>query len=79
MFPVAVASFYGTNRLPSILGVMFTLTMIGTLAGAPLAGLIQEKFGYIAAILYSGIVTIISANFALATKFAKNRRVWKKV
>ncbi|KAI9365358.1 major facilitator superfamily domain-containing protein [Zopfochytrium polystomum] len=75
LYPVAVASLYGVAQLPSIYGLVFTIASVGNLAGAPLAGAIQEAAGYDAAIVYAGAVTLVSFAFVWAVR----RRVEPKL
>ncbi|KAI9024567.1 major facilitator superfamily domain-containing protein [Hyaloraphidium curvatum] len=69
LFPVVVAQCFGLKDLGNITGVLFTSTLPGHLAGAPIAGLIVDAtaqtgpdgtttFNYLYLILYCGLVQL---------------------
>ncbi|KAI8805032.1 major facilitator superfamily domain-containing protein [Cladochytrium replicatum] len=79
MFPVVIAELYGVERLPSLMGMLFTSSAIGSFAGAPLAGVIIDTKGWIAAILYAGFMTLGSVVFLVAIRFTENRKIFVRV
>ncbi|KAI8805031.1 major facilitator superfamily domain-containing protein [Cladochytrium replicatum] len=79
MFPVVIAELFGVERLPSLMGMLFTSSAIGNFAGAPLAGVIIETKGWIPAILYAGFLTLGSVVFLVAIRFTVNRKIFARV
>ncbi|KAJ3096199.1 hypothetical protein HDU97_006159 [Phlyctochytrium planicorne] len=79
LFPVVVASIFGAERLPSLVGMLFSTSAVGNFGGAPLAGVIKERAGFKAAILYAGITTMVSSVFVIAVRLIQERRVFKKI
>ncbi|KAJ3215111.1 hypothetical protein HDU67_000815 [Dinochytrium kinnereticum] len=79
LFPVVVASIFGAERLPSLVGMLFSTSAVGNFGGAPLAGIIKEKAGFKAAILYAGVITMVSSGFVVAVRFIQERKVLKRV
>ncbi|KAJ3416978.1 3',5'-cyclic-nucleotide phosphodiesterase (PDEase) (3':5'-CNP) [Chytridiales sp. JEL 0842] len=65
LFPVVIATIFGYQRLPSMIGMLYSIGAIGNFAGPPLAGIIKEKVGFTAAVLYAGIVTAVATVFIL--------------
>jgi MFS family permease len=51
--PAVLAHFYGTQRLGSILGALYTSSSVGVLMGPPVAGFIIGHRGYRWAIAFS--------------------------
>jgi MFS family permease len=62
--PAVLAHFYGTQRLGSVLGALYTSGGIGVLMGPPVAGFIIGHSGYRWAIAFS-LTTAMAAYFAL--------------
>ncbi|KAJ3112066.1 hypothetical protein HDU96_004991 [Phlyctochytrium bullatum] len=79
LFPVVVASIFGAERLPSMVGMLFSTSAIGNFGGAPLAGAIKERAGFTAAIVYAGVTTCVSSGFIVVVRFIQERSVFKRV
>ncbi|KAI8853695.1 major facilitator superfamily domain-containing protein [Chytridium lagenaria] len=79
LFPVVVATIFGAERLPSLVGMLFSTSAVGNFAGAPLAGFIKERVGFTGAIVYAGIVTMVSSSFAIAVRFMQEKKILKKL
>src|SRR5579872_5212049 len=62
--PAVLAHFYGTQRLGSLLGALYTSGGIGVLMGPPVAGFIIGHSGYRWAIAFS-LTTAMASYFAL--------------
>jgi MFS family permease len=68
-----LAHLYGTHRLGSILGALYTSGGAGVLMGPPVAGLIIARSGYRWAIAFS-LVTCMAAFVALLPLDRMSRR-----
>ena len=62
--PAVLAHFYGTQRLGSVLGALYTSGGVGVLMGPPVAGFIIGHSGYRWAIAFS-LTTGLASYFAL--------------
>jgi MFS family permease len=71
--PAVLAHLYGTHRLGSILGALYTSGGAGVLMGPPVAGLIIARSGYRSAIAFS-LVTCMAAFVALLPLDKMSRR-----
>ncbi|HXN85490.1 MAG TPA: MCT family MFS transporter [Candidatus Binataceae bacterium] len=71
--PAVLAHLYGTHRLGSILGALYTSGGAGVLMGPPVAGLIIARSGYRWAIAFS-LITCIAAFVALLPLDRMSRR-----
>jgi MFS family permease len=71
--PAVLAHLYGTHRLGSILGALYTSGGAGVLMGPPVAGLIIARSGYRWAIAFS-LVTCMAAFIALLPLDRMSRR-----
>ncbi|KAJ3406746.1 hypothetical protein HDV05_005840 [Chytridiales sp. JEL 0842] len=79
LFPVVIASIYGTEKLPSMIGMLLSIQSAGNFGGAPLAGIIKERAGFTAAILFAGAVTAVATGFAGGIRIIQERKIWKRV
>ncbi|KAJ3079331.1 hypothetical protein HK102_003859 [Quaeritorhiza haematococci] len=79
LFPVVVADLYGIQRLPSMIGMLYTAFGIGNIAGAPIAGLILDKSSFLGAILWSGVTSLVALALLLAVRLMINRKLFKKL
>jgi MFS family permease len=72
--PAVLAHFYGTQRLGSMLGALYTSGGIGVLMGPPVAGFIIGHSGYRWAIAFS-LTTGLASYFALLPLDEKSQRL----
>lgn len=72
--PAVLAYFFGTQRLGSVLGALYTSSGIGVLMGPPVAGFIIGHSGYRWAIAFS-LTTGLASYFALLPLDEKSQRV----
>ncbi|KAJ3197288.1 hypothetical protein HK101_004769 [Irineochytrium annulatum] len=79
LFPVVIASIFGFERLPSLMGMLFSSSAIGNFAGAPLGGVIVASGGYTATILYAGGVTAVASIFVLIVRFSEEKRIFRRI
>jgi MFS family permease len=71
--PAVLAHLYGTHRLGSILGALYTSGGAGVLMGPPVAGFIIARSGYRWAIAFS-LITCMAAYIALLPLDRMSRR-----
>ncbi|KAJ3363333.1 hypothetical protein GGF31_000998 [Allomyces arbusculus] len=92
MNTTATSVIFGVQRLPSVLGLLYAVTVIGNLAGPPIAGALVTAMTradgvyataagpYLGAIAVTGSIIIIGALGILYLRFAiLNRRVWVRL
>ncbi|KAJ3323091.1 hypothetical protein HDU76_013729 [Blyttiomyces sp. JEL0837] len=79
LFPVVIAAIFGAERLPSLVGMLFSASAIGNLSGPPLAGVLKDIGGFTAAIMYAGGVTLISSVFVTIVRFRQEKVLFKRV
>ncbi len=72
--PAVLAHFYGTQRLGSVLGALYTSGGVGVLMGPPVAGFIIGHSGYRWAIAFS-LTAALASYFALLPLDGKSQRV----
>jgi MFS family permease len=72
--PAVLAHFYGTQRLGSVLGALYTSSGVGVLMGPPVAGFIIGHRGYRWAIAFS-LCTGMASYFALLPLDDKSQRI----
>lgn len=65
---------YGTA-----IGTVLALYSISGLVGTPIVGQILDHSGWLAVILWSGLIMIVGAAFLLAAKLKVNKDIWAKV
>ena len=79
LLPVSAASLFGVTRMPSLIGMLFSVHAIGNGIGPVVGGLLLEKFGFTAMILHAGAETFLSTMCLVIIKFIQSRRFFAKV
>ncbi|KAG0170499.1 hypothetical protein DFQ28_001813 [Apophysomyces sp. BC1034] len=69
LFPVVVADIVGLANVQRGLGMCYLSTTVGTLLGTPIVGLLQQQYGWTAAIQCTGAPTVVSALVLLVLRF----------
>ncbi|KAJ3123471.1 hypothetical protein HK100_011594 [Physocladia obscura] len=77
LFPVVVGQTFGLKRLPSLVGMILTLSAIGNLAGSPLGGVIEASLGLTGVTVFAGLVTYVSVAFALILRYKLEPNMFK--
>ncbi|ORX99257.1 MFS general substrate transporter [Basidiobolus meristosporus CBS 931.73] len=74
MLPVVVADIYGTSKLASYLGILYSVLGVGYMIGNPVAGALLDMSSgrdYTTAIIYCGVSTLLATGFLI---WFKHRR-----
>ncbi|KAI8805390.1 major facilitator superfamily domain-containing protein [Cladochytrium replicatum] len=79
MMPVVMAGLFGVERLPSLMGTLYTTSAVGTVAGSPVAGAIIDAEGWIPAMIYTGCLTLTSITFLLIVRFMASRKIFTRI
>ncbi|KAJ3224414.1 hypothetical protein HDU81_008554 [Chytriomyces hyalinus] len=79
LLPVLVSHSFELKRLPSILGMMLSVSSIGFLCGPPLAGLMYDRLGYMGVTFFAGGLNLIAMLFAVALKLSFEPKWMKAV
>ncbi|TPX36010.1 hypothetical protein SmJEL517_g01788 [Synchytrium microbalum] len=85
LLPVVVAEAFGLQKLPFLFAVLNLPMLVGNFMGAPLAGIIIDKFtvngvpNYYPAIFYAGGMTLAAAMIWILLRFQKDRQILKRV
>ncbi|KAI7883007.1 MFS general substrate transporter, partial [Lichtheimia hyalospora FSU 10163] len=77
--PVISAEIVGMDRIQEGVGVSYFLSLFGILTGTPIMGSLHLHYGWMAAIQFTGAMTIASALALLGTRFLFNKRLLAKV
>ncbi|KAJ3070497.1 hypothetical protein HDU98_006507 [Podochytrium sp. JEL0797] len=79
LFPVVVASVFGADEnLTSMIGIIYALCAFGV-ASAPIAGWLEQSYGFREMIVYTGCVSVVAAGFGLAARLSVSRIFLKKI
>ncbi|KAJ3068086.1 hypothetical protein HDU98_008757 [Podochytrium sp. JEL0797] len=79
LFPVVIASVFGADEnLTSMIGIIYTLCAFGV-ASVPVAGWLEQEYGFRDMILYAGGVSVVAAGFGIVARVSVSRRVFRKV
>ncbi|KAI9306820.1 major facilitator superfamily domain-containing protein [Cunninghamella echinulata] len=73
LLPVILAEIVGVENIQRGIGMSYTITLFGSLLGAPVSGALKDTFGWTAAIQFSGAPTILSGIILLYLRMSKSR------
>ncbi|KAJ3392249.1 hypothetical protein HDU84_004514 [Entophlyctis sp. JEL0112] len=79
IFPVVVGQTFGLKRLPSLVGMIMSLSAIANLAGSPLAGVVEGAFGLTGVCVFAGALTFLSVVFCSILRYISEPSLWKRV
>ncbi|KAJ1551084.1 hypothetical protein HK096_003252 [Nowakowskiella sp. JEL0078] len=79
LFPVVIAELFGVEKLASIVGLLYSSSAIGNLAGAPLAGVIVDNSGFLGAMFYSGFLMMGSVFMIIAVRLLVEKKILRRV
>ncbi|KAH7363442.1 major facilitator superfamily domain-containing protein [Plectosphaerella cucumerina] len=85
--PTVVGNIFGSTRVSTAMGMMFTGWVGGYLFGSPIAGYLLEAFGgtegglqaYRPAMFYAGGVSLVATGLVLFMRLRMERKAWAKV
>lgn len=76
MTPVVTASIFGTDKLASLIGAIFSASALANLLGAPIAGAIKSSVGFTGVTLFAGGLTTIAAIFSFCLRILRDKRIF---
>ncbi|KAI8611692.1 major facilitator superfamily domain-containing protein [Chytriomyces sp. MP71] len=68
LLPVLASQSFGVERLPSVLGMMLSISSVAFLVGPPLTGFIRDRVGYVGVAVFSGGLNFVAFLFACALR-----------
>ncbi|CAO3630140.1 unnamed protein product [Cunninghamella echinulata] len=71
LLPIIVSDIMGQEAYQKYVGICYAATMVGNLFGGPIASILQERYGWLSSIQFTGAVSLLSAIVLLLLRFLR--------
>jgi predicted MFS family arabinose efflux permease len=79
LLPTTTADIVGVENIQKGLGMAYLMTVIGSLLGSPVIGLLYSSYGWTAAIQFAGSMTFVGSLFVLVLRLMISGSIFYKV